>query len=169
MQGVDILTIVLASGAGSGVVVALLNLVKELFVGRKRQKREASFLAIQLVATLEDFVSKCVVRAWNDKMDFDEEHWDFDWRLPKLSPYPQNEGHWLSFYKRESRLAERVSLLPNKITSAERMSEFSQTREGNPVASIDENICLGWEVLQIAKDLRNTKLHGKEPMQLYGV
>jgi hypothetical protein len=103
-----------------------------------------------LAVVLEEFVVKCVYRAWHDDADLAEGAHELAYDLPTLSNYPQ-ESNWRSL---DPTLAGRALSFPNEITSAEMACQFQGTREGNKVASGEETVIAGVDALRLPQVLR---------------
>jgi hypothetical protein len=147
-------TSVLPLAATTGIITTALNQVvvlsREFWTNKRREKSEASYLAMRLAVILEEFVVKCVYRAWHDDADIAEGARELAYDLPTLSSYPQ-ESDWRSL---DPTLAGRVLSFPNEITSAEMSCQFQGTREGNQVASGEETVFAGVNALRLAQALR---------------
>jgi hypothetical protein len=145
---------VLTMAATTGVLTTLLNqgvaLLREWWTDKHRKKSEAIYLAMRLATVLEEFVVKCVYRAWHDDADLTEGAIELDYSLPTLACYP-HDSDWKSL---DSKLAEQILSFPNEITSARMACEFQGMREGNKVASARETVAAGIKAWRLAQDLR---------------
>jgi len=142
----------------AGVVVTLLNqffvMGREWRANRLRRKSESSFLAMRIAVILEEFTIKCINRNWHDETDLHEGIADLDFKLPPLTPYPQDSPDWKSFHDVDAKLAGRVLAFPNEITSAELASQYAATREGDRTASADKTVIAGLNAWKLARALR---------------
>lgn len=145
---------VLTMAATTGVFTTLLNQgvawLREWWTDKHRKKSEAIYLAMRLAAILEEFVVKCVYRAWHDDADLREGVIKLDYSLPMLACYP-NDLDWKFL---DPKLAEQILSFPNELTSARMACEFQGMREGNKVASATETVVAGIKAWKLAQDLR---------------
>jgi hypothetical protein len=145
---------VLTMAATTGIFTTLLNQgvswLREWWTNKSRKKSEAIYLALRLAALLEEFVVKCVYRAWHDDADLTEGAIELDYNLPTLACYPQ-DSDWKSL---DPELAGQILSFPNEITSARMACEFQEMREGNNIASAHEIIIAGVKAWRLAQDLR---------------
>lgn len=153
-------TSMLKLAATTGIITTILNqvvgLLREIWANKRRKNSEATYLAMRLAIILEEFVIKCVYRAWHDDADLTEGANELNYDLPTLADYPQ-ESDWKSL---DPTLAGRVLSFPNEIISAGMSCQFQGVREGNKIASQDETIAAGINAWRLAQALRK-KYHLK--------
>jgi hypothetical protein len=150
-------TSVLKLAATTGIFTTILTLgvswLRDWWRDKSRKKTEATYLALRLAVILEQFVGQCAYRAWHDEVDLREGR-ELGYKLPTLTCYPPDAADWKSFYERNSKLAGQVLSFPNEIASAEILSQFQGTREGNYFASANEVIVAGVKAWRLAQALR---------------
>ena len=122
----------------------------DIYRDRRDRKLQADYMAMRLAVILEEFVVKCVHRAWHDDADLAEGSSALDYNLPTLACYPQ-DSDWKSL---DPKLAGQVLSFPNEITSAGLSSQFEGTREGNTIASANKTIVAGVRAWELAQALR---------------
>jgi hypothetical protein len=135
---------------GAGLGTALVQPLITLYRDRRKKKSQASYTAVRLAVILEEFVVKCIFRAWHDQADLAEGAHKLSCDLPALASYPQ-DLNWKSL---DSRLAGQALAFPNEIASASMSCQFQGLREGNSVASLTETIIAGVSAWMLAQALR---------------
>lgn len=137
---------VVGAGVGTAVVQGAISLYRD----RRDKRLQAAYIAMRVAVILEEFVVKCVHRAWHDQADLNEGAIELSYELPTLSQYPQ-ESDWKSL---DPKLAGRALSFPNELTSANMSCQFQGTREGNKTASATETVDAGVRAWVLAQDLR---------------
>ena len=151
----NVWTVAATTGIFTTVLNQGLGWSRELWASKRRKNTEARYLVMRIAVLLEEFVIRCLNRAWHDDAELSEGGRSLGYNLPPLAPYPPDSGDWKSFHDHDPKLADQVLSFPNQITSAELSCQFQGMHEGNAVASADETIVAGVNAWTLAQALRS--------------
>jgi hypothetical protein len=123
LSAVAILKVVAASSLASSLATWGLN----AWLTRRTAKKSATYSAIRVAVTLEQFANACIAQLSNHEFAVSSRIRQPSLALPKLSPYP-DDITWPLF---PSQLSERALTLPNELQEARREIEFMKAVEGH--------------------------------------
>jgi len=166
-----------------GVAVGgFIAIAKDLFASLFKQRKNAEYLAIQIVCILDEFVDKCYEIVLDDgtcqgqpagRHYYDKDHYDEFYMpqvdMPKSIEFP-TDVDWKSI---DHKIMYRILMLPSSIRSTNQTiyssSEYSFDPDNEPVfeARQDGYSKLGQEAANIAIELRKTYNLPKREIEFY--
>lgn len=137
----EIITLVVSTGVISAMANAVLGTAKELFFGADKRRRDAAYLALRLVVTLDTYVHECAEQLFTNDHAFHPEGEEFpliDGTLPKLAELPADGDAWRAF---NSALAAQCLAFPNRIAEGQaQIREISEYDEQQAFEEVEEQL-----------------------------
>ncbi|GGE24850.1 hypothetical protein GCM10011390_50340 [Aureimonas endophytica] len=144
--------VVLSAGVVSAVVTVALNWANEV----RKERRSASFLALQVATLLENYAANCADKLRSHALAYDTVGHAGQWMagIPPLDAFPSDEGAWKYL---EPGLCERCFGLRANLRASERdlheIYEFDEERGADLHANLVRKNAL--DAITLGRDLRS--------------